>query len=184
VERSHRIRSAVKALAAEAKDAIGARAVIFPSNRRTQLHELRRCEPLLQALAQLGSDIRRSRSDCIRQFENEPLVGVEEVAFLVPVQVANLLVRQARRLTCGGVDIDSKRTFHQLGSAYLPQHFEAVRNEIRFLERHAEFCISDDEIRMSGKCVQRSNVFTEAFAGETTNECNLQCFEHNLSSAD
>jgi hypothetical protein len=184
VERSDRIRSSVKALAAEAKDAVRSRTIVLPRNRRTQLDELRRTEPLLQALAQFRSHIRRSRSNRIRQFENELLVGVEEIAFLVPVQVSNLLVGQARRLTCGGVDIDSKRTFHQLGGANLSQHFEPVRNEIRFLQRHAEFGVGNEEIGMRGNCGEWSNVFAEAFAGEAADECNLQCFEHNLSSTD
>jgi hypothetical protein len=85
---------------------------------------LRGGEAFFQAPAEVVTDARRGGGEGIRQLQNQFLVGVEEVAFLVRVQVTNLIVADAYGSASGRVDIDSKGAFHQLGGANLAQPFQ------------------------------------------------------------
>jgi hypothetical protein len=130
----------------------------------------------LQPFAQFGRDLCRRSSDGVGEFQDQLLVAVEEIAFLIPVQTADLFIAQSCRLTCGRVDVDSKRAFHQLGCADLAQNFERSGNQIDLFQRLAEFCVSDEEVRVSGDGIQRGNFFPQPLTGKTANQCYLQAF--------
>src|SRR5690348_9583701 len=107
----------IKPLALKPKYPVRSRPIIFPGNGRCQFHQLRGGKALLQARAQLWSHARRSGSDGVRQFQHQFFIGVEEVALVVVVEVAKLIVADSLASAYSRVDVNSKRTFHQLGSA-------------------------------------------------------------------
>jgi hypothetical protein len=109
----------VKTLAPKAKHSVRSCPIILPGDGRSQFHQLRRGEPLLEPLAQFWSHLRRRCRDRVRQFQHKFFIRREEVAFRVPVQVADLIVAQACASATGRVNVDSKRTFHQLGRTNL-----------------------------------------------------------------
>ena len=137
----------------------------------------------MQPLAEFRRDLCRRGREGVGQFQHQLLVAVKEIAFLVPVQIADLLIAQSCRLTCGRVDVNSKGAFHQLGGADLAKHFQPTRNQINLFERLAEFCVSDKKVRMSGDGIQRRNIFPQPLTGKTANQCYLQSFEPGYSQA-
>jgi len=82
----------IEAFAAEAKHAVGSRPVVLPGDSSSQFDQLRSGKPLLQPLAELRRDSRRRNRECVSQFEHQLLVAVEQIAFRIPVQVADLIV--------------------------------------------------------------------------------------------
>jgi hypothetical protein len=149
----------VKPFAAKSKHSIGSCPVILPGDCRSQFHQLRRREPLLQSLPQFGSHLGGRSRNGVCQFQDQLFIGRKEIAFRIPVQIADLVVAQACPSAPGRVNVDSKRAFHQLGRANLSQDFQLRRNQVGFLQRHAELGIRNQHVRVRGNRLQRRNVF-------------------------
>ena len=96
----------------------------------------------------------------------------------MPIQITDLLITQACRLTCGRIDVNSKRTFHQLGRPDLRQDLQFVWNKMRLIKRHAELRVGNENVRVRGNRLQRCNVPAQPFAREPFDNCDLQIFEH------
>jgi hypothetical protein len=114
----------VKAFAFESKYPVATRAVILPGDGSAQLYKLWRREPRFQSFAELRRYTRRSRRYGIGKLQDEFLIGIEEITVSVVVQVADLVVAESSYSAAGRVDVDSKRTFHQLGRAKLGKLLE------------------------------------------------------------
>jgi len=116
-------RRLVEAFAFKPKHPIGAGTVIFPGNGGSQLHQFGSRKSGAQTFPQFRSHFRGSGRNCIRKFEHQLLISIEKAAFLIPIQVAQLIVADACLSASGRVNVNSKRTFNQLGGAYLRQNF-------------------------------------------------------------
>jgi hypothetical protein len=112
---------------------------------------------------------RRCRNG-IRQFQHQLLVGIKDIAFAVPIQVTDLLVTQSCRLTCGRVDVDSKRTFNQLGGTNLAEDFELVVHQVDLLKCLAELRIGDQKIRMGSNRFKGRNIPSQTLARKLTDQ--------------
>ena len=93
----------------------------------------------MQALALLRCDARRRDRESVRQFEHQLLVAIEQIAFLVPVEVADLLVADSSRSADGRADVDSKRALDLLGHAKLGKFLQLRRDQVGLVQREAEF---------------------------------------------
>jgi hypothetical protein len=160
----------VEPFAPKPKHAIRSCPIILPRDCRGQFNQLWRGEALLQPLAQFRSHIRRCRRNRVRHFQHKLFVGRKQVAFRIPVQVADLIVAQACDSASGRVNVDSKRTFHQLGCANLSQNFQLGRDKVGFIQRHAELRVRNQNVRVRGDCSERSNIFAQALAGKLANQ--------------
>jgi hypothetical protein len=160
----------IEILAAKSEYSVRARAIILPGYGCSQFHQLRSGKPLLQSPTQLLCNFRRRGRQGVRQFQYELFIGREKVAVSVPVEVADLFVAQPCVSATGRVNVDSKRTLHQLGCANLPQYFQLRRDKIGLLQRHAEFCVWDQDVRMRGNRFQRSNIFTQPLPCELADQ--------------
>ena len=109
----------IESFAAKSEHAIGARTIVLPGNGCAKFHQLWGGKSLLQPLAQLRRDARGRGGEGVGQFQHQFLVAVKDIALLMPIQVANLLIAQSCRLTCGRVDVNSKRALNQFGGANL-----------------------------------------------------------------
>ena len=169
----------IEPLAAETKYAIGTRPIILPGNRPTQFYELRSGEALAQPLAQTVGHLGRRGRHCICQFQHQLLVGIKQVAFAMPVKIADLLFTQACRLTCGRVDVNSKRTLNQLGRSNLSQDLQLGRNQVHFIQRLAELRIRDQEIRMRCNGLHGSNVPSQTLTHELADDLHFDLLKHS-----
>jgi hypothetical protein len=160
------------------KHLIRARPIIFPRNRRAEFDQLRRGKPLAEAGPQLVGHLRRRGGDSVGQFQHQLLVGIKQIAFAVPVQIADLLVTQSCRLTCGRVDVNSKRALNQLGGTNLPENFELVVNQIHLFQGLAELCVGNQKIRMSGNGLQWSNVLAQTLTRELSDDVHFELLKH------
>jgi hypothetical protein len=160
----------IEIFAAKTEHPVGACPIVFPRNGCSQFHQLRSGKPLLQSPTQLLCNFRRRGRQGVRQFQDQLFLGREKVTLSVPVEVADLIVAQTCASAPGRVNVDSKRTLHQLGGANLRQNFQLRRHKVRFLQRHAELCVWDQYIRMSGNRFQRSNIFTQPFPREPADQ--------------
>jgi hypothetical protein len=122
--------------------------------------------------------LRRRCRYCIRKFQNQLLVGIKQIAFAVPVQIADLLITQSCRLTCGRVDVNSKRALNQLGGTNLSQNFELVVNQIYLFQSLAELRIGNQKIRMSGNGLQWSNVLAQTLTRELSDDVHFELLKH------
>lgn len=164
----------VKPFAAETEHAVGARAVVLPGDGCAELDQLRRGEAPLQPLSQFRGHARGGRRNSISQLQHQLLIRIEQIALRVPVQVADLIVRDADPSASGRVDVDSKRAFNQLGGANLAQSLELRRDQIGFVESLIESRVGNEIVGMQGCVCQRSNVPAEALAGYPADDRNLE----------
>jgi len=149
----------VEAFAPKSEDPVGACTVILPCDGRSQLDELRGGKALFQTPAQIVADARRGGGNGVGKLQDQFLVAVEQIALLVPVQIADLIVSEADRSASGRVDVDSKRTFHQLGGADLGQPFKLGRDQTCFIQGQAELRVGNQNVRMGGQRIQWGYVF-------------------------
>ena len=138
----------------KAKNSVRACPIVFPGDGAAQFHQLRCGEALAQPLTEFICHLGRRGGHGIRQFQNQFLVGIKQIAFTVPVKVADLFITQACRLTCGRIDVDSKRTLNQFGRANLSQYFQLSIYQIDLLECLAELRIGDHEVRMGSHILE------------------------------
>ena len=85
----------------------------------------------MRQCATAGGEVRRNArggcGDCVGEFQHQLLIVTEKIAVLVVVQIAELLVAQAHCSAAGRVNVNSKRTLHQLGGADLRQDLQLCR---------------------------------------------------------
>jgi hypothetical protein len=96
----------------------------------------------------------------------------------VPVQIADLLVTQACRLTCGRVDVDSKRALNQLGGANLAQKFKLLVNQMDLLQRLAELRIRNQKIRMGSNRFKGRNIPPQTLACKLADQIHFELLKH------
>src|SRR5215831_13332104 len=99
----------VKAFTAKSKHTVGPRSVVLPGDGRSQFHQLWRGEALLQPLPQFGRYLGGRSGNGVRQLQHQLFIGRKEIAFRVPVEVAELIIAQACASAPGRVNVDSKR---------------------------------------------------------------------------
>src|SRR5215472_579884 len=172
----------IEAFAAEAKHAIRSCPVVLPRDSGGQFDQLRGGKPLLQPLAQLRRDARRRDREGVRQFEHQLLVAVEQIAFRVPVQVADLLVADSDCSATGGVNVDSKRALDLLGDANLGKFLQLRGSQVGLVQSEAESRVWDQHVRMRCQRTERSNVLLQVLAGKLADESNFQPRQHDAPS--
>lgn len=149
----------IKAFAAEPEHPVGSGAVVFPGDGRSQLYKLGSRESLLELPAQIFAYPCGRDGEGIGQRQNQFLVAIEQVAFLIPIQVANLIIADSDCSASSGVDVDSKRALDLFRHSNLGELLQLGGNQMGFVERKAESRVRDKDIRMRGQRIQRSNVF-------------------------
>jgi len=135
----------------------------------------------VQAVPQLRRHFCGRGSDGIGQFEYQLLIRIEEIAFLKPIQVTELIVADARLSASGRINIDSKWTLNQLGGAYLRQNFQTRRDQIGLIERLVKSRVRNENRGMGGDGLQRSNISAQALACHAHDYADLKTLKHLLS---
>jgi hypothetical protein len=171
----------VESFTLKTENAIGTGAIIFPRNGGAQFHKLRSGEALLQARAQLRRHARGSGGDSVSEFENELFIVTEEVAGVPIIEIAKLFVGDSGPPTRGGVNINSKRAFDELGRAHLAQNFQPAGHQIGLIQRHIEAGIRNKHSGMSCRSLKGSNVSAQSFSGKPLDHGNLESLEHYAS---
>jgi hypothetical protein len=172
------LRRLVETLATEAEHAIGSRPIILPGNSRSQLHQLRRRKTLLQAFSQFRRYARGCSRDRVSKLQYQLLVSIKQITLGIPVQISDLIVRDPDPSAPGRVDVDSKRTFDEFGSANLAQLLELGRYKMSLVESLAELRVSNEIVRMCGRRCQWGNVPAETLARHPPDDCDLKFRKH------
>jgi len=80
----------------------------------------------------------------------------------------------------GRVDVYSKRTLDLLGRANLGQSFQFGRNQVGFVQGHAELRVRYQNIGMSRERLKWGDVFSQTLPGKPPDQCNFESCKHAL----
>jgi hypothetical protein len=132
----------------------------------------------LQSLAEVLADRGRSCGDGVSELQHQLFIAVEEIALVPEIQVAELFIGDSCPPPRGRVDVNSKRTFDQLGGAHLAKDFELGWDQIGLIQSHGIARVRNEDSGMSFQSLKRSNNFSQALFGEPFNQPNFESFKH------